>query len=86
MLPVLYSAITFAVYETVISSLSSHSQDLIFGLVGQQWSSQAAKTGVEDALDDINYNSELLSGYKLKFIQHTPGSHNIIVNEVAELP
>ena len=74
-LQVLCSAITLAVYGImIVISSSSPSQDLIFGLVGQQWSSQAAKTGVEDALEDINNNSDFLSGYKLKFSQHTPGS------------
>lgn len=51
------------------------SQDLIFGLIGQQpWSSEA-KCGVEDALNNINNNlSHILSGYSLKYFQYNPGS------------
>lgn len=67
------SAVILAVHHTLAATVSSSSssQDLIFGLVGQQWSSQA-RAGVEDALDDINNNTDLLSGYKLKYFRHTP--------------
>ena len=55
------------------TSLSSNSpsQDLIFGLVGQQWSSRA-RAGVEEALYEINNRSDILSDYKLKYFVHTP--------------
>ncbi len=62
----------YGIIATVAASVpvsSSHSQDLIIGLVGQQWSSQA-RAGIDDALDDINNNTELLSGYRLKYLQH----------------
>ena len=76
------SAVILAIHGTLAATVHSDgpSQDLIFGLVGQQWSSQAI-AGVEDALDDINNNNtELLSGYKLKYFQHTPVS--VIASEV----
>ena len=54
------------------TSLSSNSpRDLIFGLVGQQWSSRA-RAGVEEALYGINNRSDILSDYKLKYFVHTP--------------
>ena len=56
------------------SNSPSDSQDLIFGLVGQQWSSQA-RAGVEEALYEVNNRSDILSGYKLKYFavhDHTP--------------
>ena len=75
------SAVILALYGIMAVTVSSMSpsQDLIFGLVGQQWSDQA-KAGVEDALNDINNDTELLSGYKLKYFQHTHGS--VIGSEV----
>ena len=70
-----YSAVILAIqcHGTLAATISSSSpsQDLIFGLVGQQWSGQA-RAGVEDALDDINNNTDLLSGYMLKYCRHTP--------------
>jgi hypothetical protein len=67
------SVVIVAVYGTIatvtasVPVSSSPGQDLIIGLVSQQWSSQA-RAGIDDALDDINNNTELLSGYKLKYI------------------
>ena len=52
-------------------SSNSSSQDLIFGLVGQQWSSRA-RAGVEEALYEINNRSDILSDYKLKYFVRTP--------------
>ena len=49
------------------------SQDLILGLISQQWSSQA-RIGVEDALSEINNRSDILPGYKLKYFPHTATS------------
>ena len=46
-------------------------QDLIFGLVGQQWSSRA-RAGVEEALYEINNRSDILLNYKLKYFVHMP--------------
>lgn len=68
MILALYSILAVSTIPSV-----SPSQDLIFGVVGQQWSSQA-RAGVGDALDDINNNTELLSDYKLKYFQDTHGS------------
>lgn len=68
------SAVILTVYGAKVAATvqptSSPNQELIFGLVGQQMNSQA-REGVEDALDDINNDTELLSGYKLKYF-HTP--------------
>ena len=73
------SVVIVAIYGTIAAtasvSSSSPNQDLtIIGLVGQQWGSQQAIAGVDDALDDINNNTELLSGYKLKYLQHSSPS------------
>ena len=46
-------------------------QDLIFGLVGQQWSSRA-RAGVEEALYEINNRNDILSNYKLKCFVYMP--------------
>ena len=59
--------LTSILCATSFSTGNSPSQDLIFGLVGQQWSSQA-RAGVEEALDEINNRSDILSNYKLKYL------------------
>ena len=83
-LQVWYSVVIVAIYGTIAAtasvSSSSPSQDLTIGLVGQQRGSQA-RAGIDDALDDINNNTELLSGYKLKYLQHAPPS-SVITSEV----
>ena len=71
------SVVIVAIYGTIAATASvtssSPREDLtIIGLVGQQWGSQRAIAGIDDALDDINNNTELLSGYKLKYLQHAP--------------
>ena len=73
------NVVIVAIYGTIAAtasvSSSSPREDLtIIGLVGEQQGSQQARAGKDDALDDINNNSvtELLSGYKLKYLQHAP--------------
>ena len=50
-----------------LSSSNGNSQPLFFGLLGNQ-DNRLAKRGVEDALDDINNRSDILSGYNVKVL------------------
>lgn len=75
---IIYGSAT--IVATVPVPSSNASQDLIIGLVGQHWGSQA-RAGIDDALDDINNNTELLSDYKLKYLQHVPPS-SVTTSEV----
>ena len=61
-------------------SSSTPSRDLIFGLVGEKWSS-LAKSGIDDALNEVNNKSDLLSGYKLKYFSYAPASGQSAVTE-----
>ena len=79
---VILAAVCGTMAAGVVPSVS-HSQDLIIGLVGQQWSSSEAREGVDDALDDINNITELLSGYRLKYFHHSdstlPGTSSEVI-------
>ena len=73
LLQVWCSVALIAIDSVASSSSSSQSQELFFGLVGDQESSRA-KSGVEDALNDINKRGDLLSNYKLSYYQYAPRS------------
>ena len=81
---VILAAVCGTMAAGVVPSVS-HSQDLIIGLVGQQWSSSEAREGVDDALDDINNitDHELLSGYRLKYFHYgdsiLPGTSSEVI-------
>ena len=76
-----YRAIIISILYGSSFSSNSPSQDIIFGLVGQQWNSQA-RTGVEDALSEINNRNDILLGYKLKYFSYSPTSGSQVYNEI----
>ena len=76
-----YRAIIISILCGSSFSSNSPSQDIIFGLVGQQWNSQA-RTGVEDALSEINNRNDILLSYKLKYFPHSPTSGSQVYNEI----
>ena len=57
-------------YLQVSSASNDDHQEIVFGLiVGDKESSGRARAGVENAVDEINNErTDLLSGYRLKFI------------------
>ena len=73
LLQVWYRAFIISSFYSTSFSSNSSSKDIIFGLVGKQWSGQA-RIGVEDALSEINNRDDILLGYKLKYFPHIPPS------------
>ena len=51
-----------------IIAFSSADQEVLFDLMTGSWDNNSTLSGVRDALDEINRRNDLLSGYKLSYI------------------
>ena len=75
-----YCALALAVYtsqDSVASASNGEQQEISFGLIVGDKGSNRARTGVEDAVDQINNEHGLLLGYRLKLTPFSVGSEVI---------
>jgi hypothetical protein len=64
----------------VASASSRDNQEIVFGLIVRDRRSNRARVGVENAIDEINRRSDLLSDNRLKFIPLEADSEVIRIN------
>lgn len=74
-------------HTTVVTFGSKSDQELFFGVIVGDKGNEGVLSGIQGALDDINGNSDLLHGYKLKYdLAHSEVcKHNNVIIFISRL-